>query len=45
MPALLVCSGSEEESALVDLADVVVDGPDGVLDFLRQLMSDIDTAR
>ena len=45
MPTLLVCSGSEEQNALADLADVVVDGPDGVLDFLRQLMADIDAAR
>ena len=45
MPALLVCSGSEEESTLVDLSDAVVHGPDGVLEFLRQLMADIDTAR
>ena len=44
-PTLLVCSGSEEENALVDLADVLVQGPDGVLDFLRQLMTDIDAAR
>ena len=37
LPTLLVCSASEEESALADLADVVVNGPDGVLDLLRQL--------
>jgi trehalose 6-phosphate phosphatase len=34
MPALLVCSGSQEQEALADLADVVVDGPGGVLDLL-----------
>ena len=34
MPALLVCSGSREQEALADLADVVVDGPGGVLDLL-----------
>ena len=34
MPALLVCSGSEEQEALADLADVVVDGPAGVLGLL-----------
>jgi trehalose 6-phosphate phosphatase len=45
MPTLLVCSGSEEENTLVELADVVVDGPDGVLGFLRGLMADIDAAR
>lgn len=41
MPTLLVCSGSEEESVLRDLADVVVTGPDGVLDFLRRLAADV----
>lgn len=34
MPALLVCSGSEEESALRALSDAEVDGPDGVMDLL-----------
>ena len=34
LPALLVCSGSEEQEALADLADVVVDGPAGVLGLL-----------
>ncbi|MET3962453.1 trehalose 6-phosphate phosphatase [Marmoricola sp. OAE513] len=37
MPALLVASGSDEESALRDLCDAVVDGPDGVMDFLEVL--------
>ena len=37
MPTLLVCSASAEESALVPLSDVVVKGPEGVLDLLRQL--------
>ncbi len=40
MPTLLVCSLSDEESALADRADVVVEGPDGVLDLLRQLTAD-----
>jgi len=40
MPGLLVCSGSEEEQALADLADLVVPGPDGVLDLLRRLTRD-----
>lgn len=39
-PALLVCSGSEEQRALVELSDVVVDGPDGVLMLLRQFARD-----
>lgn len=41
MPTLLVCSGSEEEGSLVRLADLVVPGPAGVLDFLRRLATDI----
>ena len=41
MPTLLVCSASAEESALVPLSDVVVKGPEGVLDLLRQLIADV----
>lgn len=37
---LLVCSGSEEQQALVELSDIVVDGPAGVLALLRQLARD-----
>ena len=44
MPALLVCSGSEEESRLGDLADVVVPGPAGVMAFLRTLTADLAAA-
>jgi trehalose 6-phosphate phosphatase len=40
MPTLLVCSASTEESSLVELSDVVVKGPEGVLDLLRRLASD-----
>jgi len=40
MATLLVCSASAEQQALLELADVVVDGPPGVLDLLRQLTSD-----
>jgi trehalose 6-phosphate phosphatase len=40
LPTLLVCSASDEESALVDRSDVVVHGPDGVLEFLRRLTGD-----
>ena len=40
MPTLLVCSASTEESRLAALADVVVKGPEGVLDLLRQLATD-----
>jgi trehalose 6-phosphate phosphatase len=44
-PGLLVCSGSEEQNALAELADVVVDGPGGVLELLRELTEDIRSAR
>jgi trehalose 6-phosphate phosphatase len=44
MPTLLVCSGSDEESTLRDLADLVVAGPDGVMDFLRGLTGDLARA-
>ncbi len=37
LPGLLVCSGSEEQRALVEHADLVVDGPDGVMSLLRAL--------
>ena len=33
-PGLLVCSGSTEVTALADRADLVVDGPDGVVALL-----------
>ena len=36
-PGLLVCSGSTEVTALADRADLVVDGPDGVVDLLGAL--------
>lgn len=41
MPSLLVCSASEEESALTGLADLVVDGPDGVLALLSRFADDV----
>jgi trehalose 6-phosphate phosphatase len=40
LATLLVCSASDEQSALIPLADVVVPGPDGVLDLLRMLTAD-----
>jgi trehalose 6-phosphate phosphatase len=40
MPTLLVCSASDEESALIERSDVVVHGPEGVLDLLRRLVRD-----
>jgi trehalose 6-phosphate phosphatase len=45
MPTLLVCSASSEESRLVAHADVVVKGPEGVLDLLRRLASDARALR
>lgn len=45
LPTLLVASASEEQSALAELADVVVDGPDGVLDLLRRLTADAASVR
>lgn len=43
--ALLVCSGSDEESELAARADLVVDGPGGVMAFLRELTADLRAAR
>lgn len=37
MPSLLVCSSSDEQEALAELADVVVEGPAGVVDLLEGL--------
>ena len=34
LPGLVVCSASHEQPDLVDLADVVVDGPAGMVDLL-----------
>lgn len=39
-PGFLICSGSAEQQALVELSDIVVDGPAGVLAVLRQLARD-----
>ncbi|MEU6546623.1 trehalose-phosphatase [Streptomyces sp. NPDC046859] len=43
-PGLLVCSGSEEVTALSERADVVVDGPEGVVTLLRALADRIRSA-
>jgi trehalose 6-phosphate phosphatase len=45
LPTLLVCSASDEESALVRRSDVLVHGPEGVLDLLRQLTADAAALR
>jgi trehalose 6-phosphate phosphatase len=44
LATLLVCSASQEESTLLELADVVVPGPDGVLDLLRRFTDDASRA-
>jgi len=41
LATLRVCSASQEESALLPLADVVVKGPEGVVALLRQLRRDV----
>ena len=41
-PGLLVCSGSTEVTALADRADLVVDGPDGVVDLLMAVAEALD---
>lgn len=45
LPTLLVCSASTEESALVPLSDVVVHGPDGMMELLRRLTADAAAVR
>ncbi|GAA3803500.1 trehalose-phosphatase [Nocardioides panacisoli] len=45
LATLRVCSASNEESALMSLSDVVVRGPEGVLDLLRRLTADARSAR
>jgi trehalose 6-phosphate phosphatase len=41
-PGLLVCSGSTEVTALADRADLVVDGPDGVVALLSAFAEVLD---
>jgi trehalose 6-phosphate phosphatase len=45
MPTLLVCSASSEQSVLVPMSDLIVHGPDGVMEFLRQLTTDAAAIR
>lgn len=40
MPTLLVYSTSEEQAALAELSDVIVDGPAGVVDLLERFATD-----
>ncbi|MDR8414549.1 trehalose-phosphatase [Nonomuraea sp. 3-1Str] len=39
LPGVTVCSGSAEVTRLAERADIVVDGPDGVVALLRELAS------
>jgi trehalose 6-phosphate phosphatase len=41
IPGLTVCSGSAEVTALAGQADLVVDGPDGVVDLLNALADSV----
>ncbi len=45
LAGLLVCSGSAEESALAERADLVVDGPAGVVGFIKGLVAGIRQKR
>ncbi|MCW2762540.1 MAG: trehalose 6-phosphatase [Marmoricola sp.] len=45
LPGLLVCSAPEQGNPLAAMADVMVAGPDGVLELLRELTADIRSAR
>ena len=44
MSSLLVCSSSEEQEALAERSDVVVDGPAGVLHLLATFAADAQRA-
>lgn len=45
LPTLLVCSSSDEQEALAELADLVVDGPAGVVDLLTRFTADAQAVR
>jgi trehalose 6-phosphate phosphatase len=42
LPGVLVCSGSTEVTELAERADLVVDGPAGVVDLLNALADAVD---
>jgi len=42
---LLVCSGSSEVQALAERADLVVDGPSGVVAWLRAVLAELEAPR
>jgi trehalose 6-phosphate phosphatase len=41
VPGVKVCSGSDEVTALADRADIVVDGPPGVVRLLESLTNEL----
>jgi trehalose 6-phosphate phosphatase len=43
LDGLLLCSGSEEQTALLERADLVLDGPDGVAAWLSDLADVLET--
>ena len=45
LPALQVCSGSPEEPRIAAAADVILEGPDGVVGFFRQFLTDVSVFR
>ncbi len=45
LPCLLVWAEHDDHNALADMADVVVDGPEGTLDLLRELTAEIRSSR
>ena len=42
VPGLLLCSGSHEEDALTEMADLIVDGPVGVAEWLTRLADNLE---
>jgi len=45
LPTLLVCSASDEESTLLSMSDLIVNGPEGVLAFLAQFCAEVAATR
>ncbi len=45
LAGLLVCSGSVEQTALCERADLVVDGPEGVAGFIKALVAELRRER
>jgi trehalose 6-phosphate phosphatase len=45
VPGLLICSGSHEEDALSELADLTVDGPEGIAVWLTELADRLEGGR